>query len=113
MNQLQFLLDYIEVVVLAAFFVSLFLPILTLPFWRWYRDSFGVNLNLKDFAIALALLASFLHYLFGVDPMDLWFKYVQSVAITAIPIILIWRFFIIIKEQRLGLKEQKEQEDQK
>jgi|ERR1700743_837196 len=104
MTQLQFLLDWIEVAVLAAFCTSLLLPLALLPFWKWYKDGFGVNLNIKDFAVALALLAAFLHYVFGFNPGDLWFKYVQATAITAIPVILIWRFTIIVKEQRRGAR---------
>lgn len=102
MTQLQFLLDWIQYAVVVAFCVSLILPFASMSFWKWWRDSFGINLNLKDFAVALALLAAFLHYVFGINPMETWFKWLQAVAITAIPVVLVWRFIIIYREQRRG-----------
>jgi hypothetical protein len=107
MTQLQFLLDWIQYAVVVAFCVSLLLPFALMPIWKWWKDSFGVNLQVKDFAIAAALLAAFLHYVFGVDPSELWFKYLQAVAITSIPIVLVWRFQIIYREQKQGARHRR------
>jgi hypothetical protein len=80
-----------------------------MPIWKWWKDSFGINLQVKDFAIAAALLAAFLHYTFGLNPMETWFKYLQAAAITSIPVVLVWRFQIIWREQRNGAKHSKGQ----
>jgi hypothetical protein len=107
MSQTQFLLDWVEWAVVVAFCTSLILPFALMPIWKWWKDSFGINLQVKDFAIAAALLAAFLHYAFGLNPMETWFKWLQAGAITTIPIILIWRFLIIYREQRKGALDSK------
>jgi hypothetical protein len=112
MSQLQFLLDWIQWAVVVAFCVSLLLPFALMPIWKWWKDSFGVNLQVKDFAIAAALLAAFLHYVFGINPNELWFKYLQATAITTIPIVLIWRFRIVYREQREGARHRRVHDEQ-
>lgn len=107
MTQLQFLLDWDKYAVVVAFCTSLLLPFALMPIWKWWRDSLGVNLQLKDFAISGALVGPFLYYLFGINPEELWFRYLQCVCITLIPIILVWRFQIVLREQRDGARSSK------
>jgi hypothetical protein len=110
---MEFLYDWVSWAVVVAFLVALLLPFALLPIWRWYKDSFGVNLQMKDFAIAAALLASFLHRAFGISPNSLWFGWLEAAAITSVPIILVWRFFIILKEQRNGAAEDRARKQEK
>jgi hypothetical protein len=104
MTQQAFLDDWAEWAVVVAFCVSLILPFALMPIWKWWKDSFGVSLQLKDFLVAGALLASFLHFVFGINPEEIWFGYVRNIAISAIPFVLAWRFWIIWKEQRDGAR---------
>jgi hypothetical protein len=107
MTQLQFLLDWMQYAVVVAFCTSLLLPFALMPIWQWWKDTFGVNLQLKDFAIAGALIGPFLYYAFGIDPFALWFRWLQDASITAIPIVLVWRFLIIYREQKQGARNRR------
>jgi hypothetical protein len=109
-TQAQFLLDWANDAIIPAFLVSLLFPVIVAPYYRWWSNEFGWNLSIKSWVIAIALLPSFVHRVFGVPVNVLAFMYMVVVAITTIPIVLIWRAWAIYKTQRAGAITSRERE---
>jgi hypothetical protein len=102
MTMLQFLTDWIQDAVLAGFIVSFFFPIVIALYWRWWQHEFGWNVVALEWSIAIALFPAFLHRVFGVSLTSVWYQWTIAVALTLIPVILIWRAWAIYKVQKDG-----------
>jgi hypothetical protein len=99
MNQLEFLLDWGVWVVGVAFWVSVaFAPVITF-FWRWWKDSWGWNIISLEVVIALALLRTILVTEFGLVRSGIETLWLTDISVSLIPVIIIWRAVIIIREQ--------------
>lgn len=83
----------------TAFWSCLTWPLVVRFIWPWWKDAWGWNMVIKTEMISLALLASTLHYEFGVKNISvlLW---TTVFAITAIPSVLLWRTWLIWRTQR-------------
>jgi hypothetical protein len=102
MTQMHFLMDWVQIAVIASFLASAFFPVSVSFFYPWWETALGWNLVSLDGALALALLPSFLHQMFGVNITSVWFLYLIAVSISAIPPIVLWRTWIIYRAQRAG-----------
>jgi hypothetical protein len=85
----------------VAFWVCFTWPAVVRVFWPWNRSVWGWNMVLKTEMVALALLASVLHTEFGIQP-GLPLEWTVVAAVTAIPVIVLWRTWIIYKLQSDG-----------
>lgn len=101
MTDLVFLQDWEDAAIGVAFWVCLLWPLGVRFFWPWQRDAWGWNMVLKTEMIAVALLPAILRVEFGVQP-GLGLLWVAVVAVTLIPLVILWRTWIIYKAQRSG-----------
>lgn len=101
MTQLQFLNDWVADAAPVAFWTCLLWPALVRLIWPWNRHQWGWNMIIKTELIALALLGTVLHREFGVtNPYVL--LWTVALAVTAIPLVVGWRTWIIWRGQRDG-----------
>jgi heme exporter protein D len=103
-TQLQFLNDWIQDAVFIGFLSAALFPLVGIYF-PWWRHAFGWNLIAFDFAVAVALFPAFLHRVFGVPVAGLFYIYVVAVALTLVPIIVVWRAHVLYQEQKRGAEE--------
>ena len=101
MTQLHVLRDCAQAAAGVAFWTCLLWPAVTATFWPWWRDQWGWNMVIKTEMIALALLAGVAHMEFGL-PLGYPLLWTEVVAVTAIPVVLAWRTWIIWRTQRDG-----------
>lgn len=101
MTQLRFLVDWENAAVGVTFWVCLLWPLVVRTFWAWNRSEWGWNMALKTEMLAVATLPVILHREFGVQPGYplLW---VAVVGITVIPLVVLWRTWLIWRTQRRG-----------
>jgi hypothetical protein len=92
--------------IMVTFFCSLaFVALFTLvaPWWRYPAGRSTVAL---DAALALTLLPSVVHHIFGFrsaeDPFFAWFT---VGAFALVPCVIVWRAVIIVRMQRAGVKD--------
>jgi hypothetical protein len=103
MNQGQLVVDIINDGVFVAFIVCLIFPVIGAPrigFWPWYRSDWGWNIVLLEEAITLALLPIWAHRFMKFDAPPLVWLWIDAVSIWLIPVIVIWRVYIIWRTQR-------------
>jgi hypothetical protein len=112
MTQLQFLMEWGKYAVGVAFWVCFTWPAVVRLFWPWHRDAWGWNMVLKTEMVAVALLASVLKTEFGIRP-GLPLEWVAVGAVTLIPFIVIWRTWIIYRDQQRGVAEGREQRERR
>ena len=107
MTQVEVLRDWGETAIGVAFWACLLWPAVTAAFWPWWQNQWGWNMVIKTEMIAAALLASALRMEFGVTSRYalLW---VTVLAITAIPLVLAWRTWIIWCSQRDGAEHDRQ-----
>jgi hypothetical protein len=103
-TQLHFLRDWVVWASGVAFWVCLFWPAVIRLFWPWHRDEWGWNMVIKTELIAIALLSTTLHYEFGIQP-GLVLEWIAVAAVTAIPVVVTWRTWIIYRAQQAGASE--------
>jgi hypothetical protein len=103
--QQAFLNHWVEWAVIFAFLIPAAFPLVASRFWPWWEDDLGVNLVMMDVAVAIAAFPAFLHYVVGA-PLDLVeYQYLRNIALSAVPVIVIWRTIIIYRTQREGVRE--------
>lgn len=107
MTQLQFLNDWIQDAVFLGFLVTLLFPF-TGIYFPWWRHAFGWNMVLFDVALGIALFPAFIHRVFGVAVTGISYLYIVAIALTAVPLIVIWRAWVLYVEQRRGAKRIRE-----
>jgi hypothetical protein len=90
----------------VTFWLCVFWPLFILTFWKWYESEWGWNLAVKIFALALALLGPVLHDEFGFQEGTTLLT-ITAVALTIIPIVILWRTWIILKTQYSGTSRSK------
>lgn len=105
MTQLQLLHDWGQIASGAAFWTCLLWPALVRSFWPWHHHEWGWNMVVKTEAIAAALLAYILHTEFGV-PVGYPLLWTGVLAVTAIPLAVGWRTWIIWRTQRDGARDE-------
>jgi len=103
-TQLQFLNDWIQDAVFIGFLSAVLFPFVGIYF-PWWRHAFGWNLIAFDLAIGIALFPAFLHRVFGVSTTGLVYIYIVAAALTVIPLIVIWRAYVLYIEQKKGAEE--------
>jgi hypothetical protein len=101
MTQLQFLREWSVYAVGVAFWVCFLWPAAMRVIWPWNRSEWGWNMVIKTEMIALALFPSVLRTEFGVQA-GLFLEWVVVAAVTAIPLVITWRSWIIYRAQRDG-----------
>jgi len=102
-TQAELLLDLLNDAVAVAFPIAILFPLIGLPkigFWPWYQSSWGWNLVIFDLVVAIAVLPSWLHRVLGMNPETLYFEWILVVSLWSIPIIVLWRTFLIWRAQR-------------
>src|ERR1700760_2009993 len=102
MNQAQLVADVINWGINIAFVITLAFPIGVRPFWNWTDSDWGWNIIAFDSVVSLALLPAWLHLTIGINPSGLGFLWVEAGSIWSIPVIVIWRAWIIYNVQRHG-----------
>jgi hypothetical protein len=112
-TQARLLVDWANAAIIPAFLVSLLFPVIVAPYYKWWKNEFGWNLSIKSWVIAVATLPSFVHRVFGVPVNELAFMYMVVIAITTIPIVLIWRAWAIYRTQKAGAIASRERNAQK
>jgi hypothetical protein len=107
MTQARLIADLSEYVVWYAFVVTVLFPVVTSAFWPWWKSAWGWNIVTLEMGIALALLAPWLRFAFGIRIVS---SYVAGWSeITAIGIcggVVTWRAVIIYLTQRAAVREQ-------
>jgi hypothetical protein len=89
-------------VVMVAFWVVFLLPAGLATFWRWWETYFGWSIVLMDLPVVLALSPDALHRLFNLDVDTLFFQWFVVAAIGLVPIVTIWRMWVLLETQRGG-----------
>lgn len=84
----------------AAFIIPFLFPFVVRLYWDWTKSSWGWNIVTLELAIALALIRSFLVVDFNISRGAIWFEWLTVVSLWAIPIIIVWRAYIIWHRQR-------------
>jgi hypothetical protein len=110
MTQVQQVLNIINWGINVAFIVTLLFPIGVRPFWNWMTSDWGWNIVTFDSIVALALLPTWLHHTLGINASTLLFLYIEAVSIWSVPIVVLWRAWIIYNAQR-HVDMQKEEDD--
>lgn len=99
--------------VFATFLAALLFPLVGVKvrmgiirvsgFWPWWQHSWGWNIVCFDEAVAIALLPSWLHHVFGINPETTTFLALDAVAIWSVLGIIAWRTVLIwIAQRRRG-----------
>lgn len=92
----RFVADYGEIVTLAAFFSAIGFIALYSFVAPWYKSTLGRSIVALDTAVALTVFPSVLHFLFGVTSLQSEaFAFFTLAAFSAIPIIIIWRGWLL------------------
>jgi hypothetical protein len=106
------LLDVSHIEIQAAFWVFLaFTPVVSV-FWPWWKSSLGKNIVSMEFVLAMILFPSaFLHLELGMDVMGLGYQWTELAVFALAPLNVIWRFLVVLKMQRDGVRHGHEQED--
>lgn len=102
MTQAHLAVDVINWGINVAFISSALFPIAIRPIWKWTDSDWGWNTVAFDIAIAIALLPVWLHRTFNFSPSSPMFLWIQAASICAIPVLIIWRCWIIWQVQRHG-----------
>lgn len=100
MTQVQAAVDSINWGVNVAFVVTVVFPMGIRPFWKWTESDWGWNTIVFDIVVALALLPAWLHHVLHIDPTSVGFLWVQAGSIWSIPVLVLWRAWIIFQVQR-------------
>jgi len=69
-------------------------------FWPWWKTDLGWTIVLKTLCLAIILLPYELRTLFHVDNGATGFQWMATIAFAAIPLIIAWRFAVILAIQR-------------
>jgi hypothetical protein len=101
-TQTQLAIDIINWGINVAFVSSILFPVAIRPIWAWTESAWGWNTIAFDVVVALALLPVWLHRTFNLNPGSLMFLWIQAASLCAIPVIIIWRTWIIWRVQRHG-----------
>jgi len=107
-TQLQVLREWADIAVGVTFWVCLLWPALVRPFWPWHQHEWGWNMVIKTELLALALLSAVLKIEFGVTS-GLALLWIEVLAVSAIPPVVVWRAWIIWRSQRAGALRAREQ----
>lgn len=102
MTQAQLAIDFINWGINAAFIAAVLFPIVVRLFWNWTDSAWGWNTVLFDLVVALALLPTWLHRTLDMNPRTYLFIWIQAVSIWAVPVVALWRTWIIWQVQRHG-----------
>lgn len=102
MTQAQLAVDFINWGINVAFIAAVLFPIVIRPFWNWTDSDWGWNTVVFDLVVALALLPTWLHRVFDMNPHTYLFIWIQAASIWAVPVIVLWRGWIIWRVQRHG-----------
>ena len=96
----RFVADYGEIVTLAAFFAAVGFVTLYTYLAPWYKSSLGRSIVALDSALALTVLPSVLHFLFGVSVLESKpFAIFALSSFTTIPLIIVWRGYLLWRIQ--------------
>lgn len=109
MTQVQVALDCINWGINVAFVITMLFPIGVRPFWNWADSDWGWNIITFDAIVALALLPTWLHHTIGINGGTFIFLWIEAGSIWAVPVVVLWRAWIIYQVQRH--REQKEESD--
>jgi hypothetical protein len=96
----QFVADYGQIITTVAFFAAIAFIILYTVLAAWWRSSLGRSIVALDAAVALTVAPSVLHFLFGVTSLQSeTFAYFTLGAFTCIPLIIVWRGWMLWRLQ--------------
>ena len=99
MTQIAFLTDWARDVVGVTFWVCVAFPLVVSFVWPWWKSEWGWNIILLEAAIALTLLRGVLISEFGFAFGSLPLLWVAVLSLTLVPIVVVWRGFLIIRTQ--------------
>jgi hypothetical protein len=111
MTQAQVALDIINWGINVAFVITLLFPIGVRPFWNWTESDWGWNIVAFDTVVALALLPTWLHHTLGITSGTFVFLWIEATSIWAVPVVVLWRAWIIFQAQRHADIEKEESND--
>lgn len=101
MSQVQLISDVSEFAVWFTFMTSLLFTPVTSLFWPWWKSTWGWNIVSLEFCIALALLAPWLRFAFGIrtssNALAAW---LEVAAVLLCGMIVAWRAVMIYLTQR-------------
>jgi hypothetical protein len=115
MTQAHLIINIFNDGVFTAFIVCLAFPAVGLPkigFWPWYKSEWGWNIVSLEEAITLALLPVWIRRFIHLDVSPLIWGWIDAVSIWMIPVIVLWRVYIIWKTQRYNKKDAKDNGNQ-
>jgi hypothetical protein len=91
-----------------SFIVPFLFPFVVRTYWDWTKSSWGWNIISLELAISLAVLRSFIIVDFHVTRGSEWFDWLTVASLWAIPVIVVWRAYIIWHRQRHIANPEKE-----
>jgi hypothetical protein len=95
------LVDAADGASLLAFFSSLLFLTLYTVWYKWWQVSASRFIAILDCGIALALLPSMLHLVFGLEIAEnVWFGWLVVIALLIVPYATLSRCWLLIKDQR-------------
>lgn len=100
MSQYQLLSDIADVLVVAIFWISIAFCVAVSTFWKWWETDFGWTIVLKTAAIGLILLPGNLHFMFGLNPETLGWRWLGITCFALVGVIIVWRFVVLWTVQR-------------
>lgn len=106
----HFVAVYGEIVTLSAFFSAVAFVALYSILAAWWRTALGRSIVALDTAVAMTVAPSVLHFLFGVTSLKSeTFAYFTLAAFSAIPLIIVWRGWMLWRLQVNGRQPHREQ----
>ena len=88
------------VVVLYTFWVMALLPVVAAVFWKWWRSPVGIGFFSMDILLALTLLLTALHLMFGVPVSSPGWQWCGIAVFALIAPVAVWRTWQLWKIQR-------------
>ena len=106
---MQFLHDYGEALLNIALCVSLLFPFVIGLWWRWWESDWGKNIVALEMGIAITLFPAALFIDWDIDLAV--FRWLQVIGLTIVPVVVIHRAYLIIKTQREGAVQMREERE--
>jgi hypothetical protein len=105
----RFVGDYGEVITLASFFAAVGFVALYSVLAPWWKTPLGRSIVALDTAVAMTVAPSVLHFVFGVTSLKSeTFAFFTLGAFTMIPIIIVWRGWLLWRLQTGVRKAERE-----
>lgn len=101
MTQALLLQDVLDGITVAAFCTAVMFVAVYTGIASWWRSSLGITIVALDVAIALVLLPSMLHFVFGLKTaQSTAFGWFEAAVFVCVPVITLCRLYVLWQMRR-------------